>query len=129
MRRFQLAPARINVKHRTQTANQIAKPRLGTRPGGAHPFLMGVHPEHVGLFVPQDAVFTHPNTVCASPQPGTTHDLLRLSMSREGDGILRATTEFIARYQNLTHLGSEDRNHRNTKDVKVSRAVVVSSGR
>lgn len=62
--------------------------------------------------MPQDAAFTHLKPVCASPQTGTTNQLLRLSLSREGDGVLRATTEFISRYKNLTHFVSEGRNHR-----------------
>lgn len=46
-------------------------------------------------------------------------------MSREGDGVLRDTTEFIARDKNLTHFVFEGRNHRSIKDVKVSRAVAI----
>lgn len=75
--------------------------------------------------MPQDAAFTHLKPVCASPQPGAKHHLLRLSVSREGDGVLRATTEFIARDKNLSHFVSEGRNHRCAADARAARAGVV----
>lgn len=96
------------------------------RPSPAHPFLLGLHPEHVGLFVPQDAAFTHLHPVRASPQAGTTHHPVGLGVGREGDGVLRAAAELVSRDQNLAHFVSELTNHHRRSPVAVARRTLKS---
>lgn len=63
---------------------------------GSYPPLLGVDPEHVGLFVSQDAAFTHQDLVSIPPQPRPADHLLRFHRVRQRNGLIWFKGEFVS---------------------------------